>query len=47
MSGKTKPLQWRITQLKQLKKMLMENKAEIVTALESDLRRVNIFNLYL
>ncbi|XP_053975019.1 aldehyde dehydrogenase, dimeric NADP-preferring isoform X3 [Hylaeus volcanicus] len=38
-SGKTKPLEWRIKQLKQMLRMLNECKPEIVSALHSDLRR--------
>ncbi|XP_011296668.1 aldehyde dehydrogenase, dimeric NADP-preferring isoform X2 [Fopius arisanus] len=39
LSGKTRSLEWRMKQLKQLQKMLNENKAEIIAALASDLRR--------
>lgn len=38
-SGKTKPLEWRIKQLKQIERMLEECKPDIVSALASDLRR--------
>ncbi|XP_024939530.1 aldehyde dehydrogenase, dimeric NADP-preferring isoform X3 [Cephus cinctus] len=38
-SGKTRPLDWRIKQLKQFICMLEENRAEIQAALASDLRR--------
>lgn len=41
-SGKTRPLKWRIQQLKQLQKMLEENAEQFHTALKSDLRRVRI-----
>ncbi|XP_076283853.1 aldehyde dehydrogenase type III isoform X1 [Lasioglossum baleicum] len=39
LSGKTKPLEWRIKQLKQIELMLEECKPDIVSALASDLRR--------
>ncbi|XP_071564862.1 aldehyde dehydrogenase, dimeric NADP-preferring-like isoform X4 [Temnothorax nylanderi] len=38
-SGKTRPLEWRIKQLKQLMRMLTENSSEIVAVLASDLHR--------
>ncbi|XP_024892461.1 aldehyde dehydrogenase, dimeric NADP-preferring isoform X1 [Temnothorax curvispinosus] len=38
-SGKTRPLEWRIKQIKQLMRMLTENSSEIVAALASDLHR--------
>ncbi|XP_076659454.1 aldehyde dehydrogenase type III isoform X2 [Halictus rubicundus] len=38
-SGKTRPLEWRIKQLKQIDRMLEECKPDIVSALASDLRR--------
>ncbi|XP_076380158.1 aldehyde dehydrogenase type III isoform X2 [Megalopta genalis] len=38
-SGKTRPLEWRIKQLKQLELMLEECKPDIISALASDLRR--------
>ncbi|XP_017754052.1 PREDICTED: aldehyde dehydrogenase family 3 member B1 isoform X2 [Eufriesea mexicana] len=39
LSGKTKPLEWRIKQLKQAQLMLKECKQEILSALISDLRK--------
>ncbi|XP_078048718.1 aldehyde dehydrogenase type III isoform X2 [Augochlora pura] len=39
LSGKTRPLEWRIKQLKQLELMLDECRPDIVSALASDLRR--------
>ncbi|XP_015118065.1 fatty aldehyde dehydrogenase isoform X1 [Diachasma alloeum] len=39
LSGKTRPLEWRLKQLKQFHKMLIDNTGEIIVALESDLRR--------
>ncbi|XP_043671776.1 aldehyde dehydrogenase, dimeric NADP-preferring isoform X2 [Vespula pensylvanica] len=38
-SGKTRPLEWRIKQLKQMLRMLEECTPEIISALASDLRR--------
>ncbi|TGZ50764.1 Uncharacterized protein DBV15_01763 [Temnothorax longispinosus] len=38
-SGKTRPLEWRIKQIKQLMRMLTENSSEIVAVLASDLHR--------
>ncbi|XP_018339379.1 PREDICTED: aldehyde dehydrogenase, dimeric NADP-preferring isoform X2 [Trachymyrmex septentrionalis] len=38
-SGKTRPIEWRIKQLKQLILMLRENASELTAALASDLRR--------
>ncbi len=38
-SGKTRPYKWRISQLKQLRKLLIENEKEIITALTKDLGR--------
>ncbi|XP_023288339.1 aldehyde dehydrogenase, dimeric NADP-preferring isoform X2 [Orussus abietinus] len=38
-SGKTRPLEWRIAQLKQFQRMIEENTAEIHAALAADLRR--------
>ncbi|XP_011694882.1 PREDICTED: aldehyde dehydrogenase, dimeric NADP-preferring isoform X3 [Wasmannia auropunctata] len=38
-SGKTRPLEWRIKQLKQLIRMLSETSSEITAALTADLRR--------
>lgn len=43
-SGKTRPLKWRIHQIKQLKRMLEENKEQFHSALKSDLRRVLFFS---
>ncbi|XP_015436164.1 PREDICTED: aldehyde dehydrogenase, dimeric NADP-preferring isoform X1 [Dufourea novaeangliae] len=37
--GKTKPLEWRIKQLKQIELMMEEYKSDIISALASDLRR--------
>ncbi|XP_011054014.1 PREDICTED: aldehyde dehydrogenase, dimeric NADP-preferring isoform X3 [Acromyrmex echinatior] len=38
-SGKTRPIEWRIKQLKQLTLMLTENTSELTAAFASDLRR--------
>ncbi|XP_033227379.1 aldehyde dehydrogenase, dimeric NADP-preferring isoform X2 [Belonocnema kinseyi] len=38
-SGKTRPLEWRIKQLKQFVKMLEDNATEIQAALQNDLRK--------
>ncbi|XP_032671707.1 aldehyde dehydrogenase, dimeric NADP-preferring isoform X2 [Odontomachus brunneus] len=38
-SGKTRPIEWRIKQLKQISRMLKETMAHIVAALETDLRK--------
>ncbi|KAK2576499.1 hypothetical protein KPH14_005823 [Odynerus spinipes] len=38
-SGKTRPLEWRIKQLKQMIRMLEENTSQFTAALASDLRR--------
>ncbi|XP_035732764.1 aldehyde dehydrogenase, dimeric NADP-preferring-like isoform X1 [Vespa mandarinia] len=38
-SGKTRPLEWRIKQLKQMLRMVEECNSEIISALASDLRR--------
>ncbi|KAK0177982.1 hypothetical protein PV328_001972 [Microctonus aethiopoides] len=46
-SGKTRPLKWRIQQLKQLQKMLEENAEQFHTALKSDLRRSKFENTVL
>lgn len=40
LSGKTRPLDWRIKQLKQFIKMLEDHRAEFNSALTEDLRRV-------
>jgi len=42
-SGKTKPIEWRIQQLKQIAKMLKETTSDIFAALSSDLRRVRSY----
>jgi len=39
-SGKTRPLEWRIRQMKQAIRMLKETSSDIIAALASDLRRV-------
>jgi len=39
-SGKTRPIEWRIKQLKQLLRMVTETSSEITVALASDLHRV-------
>ncbi|KAF7997453.1 hypothetical protein HCN44_006024 [Aphidius gifuensis] len=39
LSGKTKPLKWRIQQINQLRKMIQENIPQIESALNTDLRR--------
>jgi len=56
-SGKTRPLEWRIRQMKQAIRMLKETSSDIIAALASDLRRVrsrsmkktinDIFHLYI
>ncbi|XP_011344938.1 aldehyde dehydrogenase, dimeric NADP-preferring isoform X3 [Ooceraea biroi] len=38
-SGKTRPLEWRVKQLKQVIRMLKETSSDIIAALASDLRR--------
>lgn len=40
LSGKSRPLAWRINQLKQMQKLFEDNKDEFHAALKSDLRRV-------
>lgn len=40
LNGKTKPLEWRIKQLKQAQLMIKECKHEILSALASDLHKV-------
>jgi acyl-CoA reductase-like NAD-dependent aldehyde dehydrogenase len=38
-SGRTRPYQWRVAQLKALKAMILENKDEIAEAIHQDLGR--------
>lgn len=38
-SGVTRPLEWRLKQLKAMKRLLLENKDEITKAIQADLRR--------
>ncbi|WP_299072393.1 aldehyde dehydrogenase family protein [uncultured Paraglaciecola sp.] len=41
-SGKTKPLAWRVEQLKQIKKMVLEQQDNIFAAMQQDLGRCNM-----
>jgi aldehyde dehydrogenase (NAD+) len=41
-SGKTKALLWRIEQLKQIRKMVIEQQDEIFVAMQQDLGRCNM-----
>lgn len=41
MSGRTRPLEFRLQQLKSLQKMITEKEAEIATAVKQDLNRVS------
>lgn len=43
-SGKTRPIEWRIKQLKQMSRMLKETMPSITAALEADLRKVRLRN---
>lgn len=38
--GKSKPIEWRIKQLKQVLRMITETTSDIIVALASDLHRV-------
>ncbi|XP_034935277.1 aldehyde dehydrogenase, dimeric NADP-preferring isoform X1 [Chelonus insularis] len=44
LSGKTRPLKWRIHQLKQLRKMIEDNVDKLNSALKADLRRSKFEN---
>ena len=46
-SGKTRDYEWRIKQLKQIKKMLKENEITFAQALANDLGRFNILKIYI
>lgn len=39
-SGKTRPLEWRIGQIKQIKRMIIETSSDIIAALAVDLHKV-------